>query len=167
MRKWKGYLLFFILCIIGYTVIRNHFNRDYSCISSITYSAGSESDWAYGNQRKEFDVDSACYVRIGECIFTEKKYNVGNEVKVTYRFIITGDCGIELADGTAEKRETGDDRVIEYTRKLKAQDPSEMAEDVVIFRYTPKEEGSIMLEVKYSFRIKDEFDSQSTIYFVN
>lgn len=167
MRKLKSYILIIILCVVGYKMIRNFINTDYECISSITYSAGNASEWAYGNQRKEFDIDSACYVRIGESVYSEKEYNTGNGITVTYRFRVNGDCDIELAEGKAKRKDTKDENVIEYTRKIKAQDISDITEDVIVFRYTPNGEGSVSVDVKYGYRLGEEFDSQSTIYFVN
>lgn len=166
MKKFLIFILAVIVVVWGYKKVRNYINTDYGCSSSITYSAGSSSEWAYGNQRKEFDAGSTCYARIGEVIYAEKKYNIENEINVTYRFTINGDCSIDLSEGKAEKVDTNDENVVEYTRKLKAQDPSKIAEDVAVFRYVSKGEGSIKLEIKYGRRIKKEFDTQSTIYFV-
>lgn len=123
MKKLFIFIIIFILCIGGYKYIRKWISTDYGCVSSITYSAGSSSEWAYGNQRKEFDAGSACYARIGEGIYADKKYNIGNPIKVTYRFTITGDCSIDVADGVVEKVDTKEKNVFEYTRKLKAQAP--------------------------------------------
>ncbi len=37
----------------------------YEVDTSVTYSSGEESDWSYGNQRKEFPILSKTYARIG------------------------------------------------------------------------------------------------------
>ena len=41
--------------------------------TNISYSAGSDSDWSYGNQRKEFPQNEACYARISSTVGAEKK----------------------------------------------------------------------------------------------
>lgn len=165
MKKIFTYIIILFLCIEGHEFIRKEISTKYGCVSSITYSAGSSNEWAYGNQRKEFEAGSACYVRIGEGIYANKKYNIGNSIKVTYRFTITGDCSIDVADGLVKKVETKEKNVAEYTRKMKAQAPETTSEDVTIFRYKSEGEGSVSLEIKYDRHIKKEFDTQSTIYF--
>ena len=166
MKRIFIFILISILCIGGYKNIRKWINTDYGCVSSITYSAGSSNEWIYSNQCKEFDAGSACYARVGEEIYANPKYNIGNQIKITYRFTITGDCSIDVVDGLVEKVETKEKNVVEYTRNMKVQASESVSEDVIIFRYKSKGEGSVSLEIKYDRHIKKEFDMQSTIYFV-
>ena len=166
MKKFFVSLLILIVIICAFNVIRRYTNRDYQSVSTITYSAGSSSDWAYGNQRKEFSAGGACYARIGDCIYTDKKNNVGNKIKVTYSFTTEGDITIDLSEGKAERVNSKDDKVVKFTRVIAAQSTSNSAEDVIIFRYVSKTQGSISLEVTYDYHIRDEYDLQSTIYFI-
>ena len=54
-----------------------------------------------------------------------------------------------------------------FKREINAQDPSELGENILIFRYISSEESSVLLKVEYDYRIEDEFDVQSKIYFVD
>lgn len=51
---------------------KGFFDASYTTETTIAYSAGNDSDWSYGNQRKEFPIDDACYVRIASTAITDK-----------------------------------------------------------------------------------------------
>ena len=133
--------------------------------TNITYSAGTDSNWSYGNQRKEFPSDMACYVRIGCTMITDKGNEVNDEIIVTYTFTGVDNCGISSSDGIVEQVETGDSNVVQFKKTLVAAKAEKATEDVVIFRYEPKGEGSVKLEVTYDDRVDTKYDQLNTIYF--
>ena len=49
---------------------KGFFDATYSAETTISYSAGNDSSWAYGNQRKEFPDGEPCYVRISSTMIT-------------------------------------------------------------------------------------------------
>lgn len=145
------------------------FDPWYTVATSIAYSSGTESDWSYGNQRKEFNITKPCYVRIGSSIVAVWhwgwRYGEGNKIAVTYRFTGAEHCKIEISDGFATEVKTGDSNVVLFTRILTVK--SSMEEDVVVFRYTPDQAGKVSLEVIYDNQIKSKNDVRNTVYFVN
>lgn len=134
-----------------------------SAQTAISYSAGDDSNWAYGNQRKEFPDKEACYVRIASTLISEK--NKKEEVTITYRFTGVENCKVELSDGIAEKVETDDKNVIEYRRVVTAEKEKKAKESIVIFQYTPNGAESITLEVFYDDQVASKYDDRNTIYF--
>lgn len=146
---------------------KGFFDASYTTETTIAYSAGNDSDWSYGNQRKEFPIEDACYVRIASVAKTDKKKGVDNEILVTYRFTGTEKCSVNLSDGIAEKIDTGDANVTEFTRTIYAQKEKDAAEDIIIFQYVPTEEAeSITLEVIYDDQIEARYDSRNAVYFI-
>lgn len=102
---------------------KGFFDASYTTETTIAYSAGNDSDWSYGNQRKEFPIDDACYVRIASTAITDKNKGVENEIAVTYRFTGTENCQVNLTDGIAEQIDTGDANVTEFTRTILQRNP--------------------------------------------
>lgn len=146
---------------------KGFWDASYTTETTIAYSAGNDSDWSYGNQRKEFPVEDKCYVRIASVAKTDKSKGVDNEIVVTYRFTGTEKCSVNLSDGIAEKVETGDANVTEYTRTIYAKKEKKATEDIIIFQYVPTEgaEG-ITLEVIYDDQIESRYDSRNAVYFI-
>ena len=144
------------------------FDPWFSAQTSIAYSSGSDSDWAYGNQRKEFPITTPCYVRVANSIVAEWHwgwfYGEGTEITITYKFTGTENCTVEVADGFLTQVETDEPNTIVYTRTLTAKKSHE--EDVVIFRYDPIQVGSISLEVIYDENVDPQYDELNTAYFV-
>jgi len=144
------------------------FDPWYSVETSIAYSSGTDSDWSYGNQRKEFTVEKPCYVRIGSSIVADWhwgwRYGEGSAITITYRFTGAQNCQIEVSDGFVTSVPSEDPNVLIFTRVLTAK--SEHEEDVVVFRYEPIQVGSISLEVIYDNQIKSQFDERNTVYFI-
>lgn len=131
----------------------------------IAYSAGSDSDWSYGNQRKEFPDEEKCYVRIASTLTTDKGKYENSEVIVTYRFTGTNTCDVNVSDGLVQKVETGDPNVTEYTHSTYANKEKNAAEDIVIFQYIPKGSDGITLEVIYDDQVAARYDARNAIYF--
>lgn len=145
------------------------FDPWYSIETSIAYSSGTDSDWSYGNQRKEFTVEKPCYVRIGSSIVADWhwgwRYGEGSAITITYRFTGAQNCQIEVSDGFVTSIPSEDPNVLIFTRTLIAKSKHE--EDVVVFRYEPIQVGSISLEVVYDEQIKSQFDERNTVYFID
>lgn len=144
--------------------------KDYLSVeTSIFYSAGDDNNWVYGNQRKEFPNDEACYVRIGSTAITAGKFGKGvdDEITVTYRFTGAKNCEIEVSDGRATKAEINDSDVVEYVRTVSAAKEKKAKEDFMIFRYLPDDAESVVLEVIYDEQIAEKYDSLNTVYFKN
>ena len=134
--------------------------------TNITYSSGSDSNWSYGNQRKEFPQDEACYVRISTTAIAEKNKGVGTEITVTYKFTGAQNCSIELSDGIATQIDSDDSDVVIYTRTISAAKEKKAVESIVIFQYMPNNNAeSVALEVTYDDHVPDEYDARNTIYF--
>ena len=147
---------------------KGFFDASYTTETTIAYSAGNDSDWSYGNQRKEFPIDDACYVRIASTAITDKNKGVENEIAVTYRFTGTENCQVNLTDGIAEQIDTGDANVTEFTRTIFAKKSKEAEEDIIIFQYVPTESAeSITLEVLYDDQIDSRYDCRNAVYFVS
>ena len=147
---------------------KGFFDASYTTETTIAYSAGNDSDWSYGNQRKEFPIDDACYVRIASTAITDKNKGVENEIAVTYRFTGTENCQVNLTDGIAEQIDTGDANVTEFTRTIFAKKSKESEEDIIIFQYVPTESAeSITLEVLYDDQIDSRYDCRNAVYFVS
>lgn len=133
--------------------------------TSIYYMSGSDSDWKYVDQQKEFPGDEHCYVRISCKPITDINEGVDTEIVVTYRFTYNGVAKIELSDGMANKVNGTENGVIEYTRTLRADKEKNAVEDIVIFQYTPDGEGSVTLEVLYDDQVAERYDVRNTVYF--
>ncbi len=138
----------------------------YKANTNVSYSSGSDSNWSYGNQRKEFPQNEACYVRISSTVITEKNKGVGTEITVTYRFTGAQNCRIELSDGIATQVESGDPNVVIFTRTISAEKEKKATESIVIFQYVPNSDASsITLEVIYDDHVPSQHDVRNTIYF--
>lgn len=136
--------------------------------TNISYSAGSDSDWSYGNQRKEFPQNEACYARISSTVGAEKKKSIGTEVEITYKFTGAQNCKIELSDGIANKIDSGDPNVAIFTRMISAEKAKKEKESIVIFQYMPNSNAaSVVLEVSYDEHVPAKYDVRNTIYFSN
>lgn len=144
------------------------FDPWFSVETSIAYSSGTDSDWSYGNQRKEFSVEKPCYVRIGSSVVANWhwgwRYGEGNAITITYRFTGVKNSHIEVSDGFLNSVPSDDPDVLIYTRTLTAK--SKREEDVVVFRYEPIQEGSVSLEVIYDDQVKSQYDERNTVYFI-
>jgi len=141
------------------------FDASFSAETTISYSAGNDSSWAYGNQRKEFPDGEPCYVRISSTMITDKKGGVDKEITVTYRFTGTEKCSVEISDGQAQKVDTNDANVTEYSMTLNAAKAKKAKESIVIFRYSPAGASQIALEVIYDDQVDAKYDTRNTIYF--
>jgi len=141
-------------------------DTNYVANTNISYSAGSDSDWSYGNQRKEFPQNDACYARISSTVGAEKKKGIGTEVEITYKFTGAQNCKIELSDGIANKIDSEDPDVAIYTRTINAEKAKKEKESIVIFQYTPDSNAtSVVLEVSYDDHVPAQHDVRNTIYF--
>lgn len=136
----------------------------FSADTTIYYSSGEDSEWAYGNQQKEFPGDETCYVRIGCLPVSDIKEGEDTEIVVTYRFTCTGPCEIKLSDGIAEEVDS-EEGVYAFTRTLRVLNSSATKEDIVIFQYNPNGEGSVALDVIYDDNIDERYDIHNTAYF--
>lgn len=136
----------------------------FSADTTIHYSSGEDSEWAYGNQQKEFPGDETCYVRIGCLPISDIKEGEDTEITVTYRFTCTGTCAVKLSDGVAKEAES-EEGVYTFTRTLRALNSDATKEDIVIFQYTPNGEGSVVLDVIYDDNIDERYDIRNTVYF--
>jgi len=146
---------------------KGFWDASFTTETTIAYSAGNDNNWSYGNQRKEFPVEDACYVRIASIAKTDKGKGEDNEIVVTYRFTGTEKCTVNLSDGIAEKVDTGDVNVTEYTRTVYAKKEKKATEDIVIFQYVPQEGAeSITVEVIYDDQIAERYDARNAVYFV-
>ena len=134
--------------------------------TNVSYSSGSDSNWSYGNQRKEFPQNEACYVRVSSTVVSEKRKGVGTDIVVTYTFTGAANCRIELSDGIAQMIESNDPNVVIYSRAISAAKEKEAKESLVIFQYVPNSAASsITLEVMYDDHVPTKYDVRNTIYF--
>ena len=131
--------------------------------TDISYCPGGTNDWTEGSEKKVFDNQESCYVRIGSTALARDHSRQGEELTVTYRF--TGACGIEVCDGNLTLHQTPDENVVEFTHILTAAKKKNAREDFVVFRYLPEGAESMVLEVFYEGLASGKFDQRSTIYF--
>ena len=138
----------------------------YKANSTVSYSSGNDSNWSYGNLRKEFPQNEACYARVSSTVITEKSKGVGTEITVTYKFTGARNCRIELSDGIATQAGSDDPDIVIFTRTISAAKEKKATESVVIFQYVPNSEAtSITLEVTYDDHVPTKYDVRNTIYF--
>lgn len=129
---------------------KGFFDASYTTETTIAYSAGNDSDWSYGNQRKEFPIDDACYVRIASTAITDKNKGVDNEIAVTTDLLELENCQVNLSDGIAEQIDTGECKCDRVYKDNFCKESKEAEEDIIIFQYVPTESAeSITLEVLY------------------
>ena len=141
-------------------------DTNFSASTNVSYSAGNDSNWSYGNQRKEFPQNETCYVRVGSTVIAEKHRNIGEAVTVTYTFTGAQNCNIELSDGIATRTDSSDPNVVTFTRTISAEKEKKAAESIVIFQYIPNSSAtSITLEVTYDDHVPAQYDARNTIYF--
>lgn len=141
-------------------------DTNFKANTNVSYSSGSDSNWSYGNQRKEFPQNEACYVRISSTVIAEKRKGIGTDVTVTYRFTGANNCKIELSDGIATQIDSDDPNIIMYSRVISADKESKATESLVIFQYTPNSDATnIALEVLYDDHVPAQHDVRNTIYF--
>ncbi|MCR5843555.1 MAG: hypothetical protein K6G66_06335 [Oscillospiraceae bacterium] len=141
-------------------------DTNFNASTKVSYSSGSDSNWAYGNQRKEFPQNEACYVRISSTVIAEKNKGVGSEITITYKFTGAQNCNIELSDGIATQVDSGDPNVIVFTRTINAEKEKKATESIVVFQYMPNSDAtSITLEVSYDEHVPAQYDVRNTIYF--
>lgn len=175
MRVIKKVLLLFILTavIMSFTACSKkddseveEINTKFNTNTNVSYSAGDDNNWSYGNQRKEFPQNETCYVRIGSTVIAEGSKGVGTEIKVTYKFTGAKNCKIELSDGIANKENTTDPDVVIYTRNIEAKKKNKATENLLIFRYLPDDQASsVTLEITYDDHVSEQYDVRNTIYF--
>lgn len=141
-------------------------STDFSANTNVSYSSGSDSNWSYGNQRKEFPRNEACYVRVSNSVEAEKNKGVDTEITITYTFSGANNCKIELSDGIATQVESSDPNVQIYTRTVSAEKQKKATESIVIFQYIPNNEAeSITLQITYDDHVPAQYDVRNTIYF--
>lgn len=133
--------------------------------TTIAYSAGDDSNWSYGNQRKEFPGDEACYVRLGSTAISSKSKGVGEEIVITYTFTGAKNCKIAISDGIVEAQETDDENILVFTKITAAAKEKNAAEDFVIFQYTPNGAESVVVEITYDDLVNSKYDERNTVYF--
>ena len=145
---------------------KGFFDASFTVDTAIAYSDGSDNNWAYGNQRKEFSADDDCYVRVGSTAVTDKKKGVDEKIKVIYRFTGVEKCSVELTDGIGTELESQDTNVKEFEGILYPKKKKAAKESIAIFKYEPSGEGSITLEVIYDDNVDSQYDKRNTVYFV-
>ena len=142
-------------------------NKDKNYLSvetTISYSSGEEDNWAYGNQKKEFPLDSPCYARVGCTAIVDKFFGSPEEISATYKISGFKNTIVTLSDGIAQKVSEDKDSIV-FTKNLMADKRKKAREDVVIFRYLPSQvPETIQIEVVYGDSVKSIYDKKSTIY---
>lgn len=141
-------------------------DTNFNAITSISYSSGSDNNWSYGNQRKEFPRYSACYARVGSTIAAEKKKGVGTEITITYTFTGTDNCKVELSDGIATLEDGSDPNTQVFKRTITAEKEKKATEDFIVFQYMPNgDANSITIKVTYDDHVPNQYDERNTVYF--
>lgn len=141
-----------------------------SAKTGIYYSSGQDNNWSYENFRKEFSSGESCYVRINSKVISNKKIGSSDKVTVIYRFTGVNNCEVEITDGTAVEQKTNNSDVAEYVLTIKSDkaskfDDKDVKETTVVFKYTPKGDGNIVLDVIYEGNIEQSYNQMSKIYF--
>lgn len=134
--------------------------------TTISYSAGEEDNWAYGNQRKEFPKNKACYVRVSSTALYDKFFGDSEEIEVEYKITGFRNCKVDISDGTYESV-INDKNTIIYKKKIKANKKKKVQESIMVFKYTPNSivDDEIILEVNYGKNVDEKYNKKSTIYF--
>ena len=99
-------------------------------------------------------------------MIAEKNKGVGTEIVITYKFSGAKNCNIELSDGIATQKDSGDSDTVIFTRIITAEKEKKVTESVVIFQYMPGSEAeNVKLEVSYDEHVPAQYDVLNTIYF--
>lgn len=140
----------------------------YDADTTVHYSAGAESDWAYAQQRKEYSLDEECYLRVMTDVSASNLKGNNKDIEVVLTFSGTDICDINLFDGVAMNIQTdASNNRVSYSYVVKAhKEASEEHSAVSIFRYRPKQEGEVILKIEYGDQLGTEFDIINTVSFI-
>lgn len=144
----------------------------FSAETTIHYSDGENSDWSYTDLRKEFPYGDSCYARISSTVKSDSNKGKDAEIEIIYRFTGTENCHVEVADGNVTEINTKNENTKEFKAKIKAGKDSiifnnekNAIQNIVVFRYDPLANGSVILEVIYDDVVDQQYDKRSTVYF--
>ena len=116
--------------------------------TSMYYSTGSEDNWTYGDQRKEFPIGKSCYFRAD--ILVDSNNSKGNERPITIKMTFTGtdNCAVQVSDSKGLQDTIVDDNSTTYIFEIPAKKNNEDYTPFV-FKYYPIEAGDVSVDIAY------------------
>ena len=172
-----GNIISTILVILGilslvtggaYGITQFAMKPTYTVITDTYYSAGNESDWSYGNQRKEFSVNKDCYFRLDTLMDSDNRRGNKKDVELTITFTGTDICDISQYEGNSYSSVSKDKNKITYNFTIKTKRKSTKADiNTFIFKYEPKKSGEVTVNISYDDNIAPNEDKMNKIVFVD
>lgn len=142
------------------------FNPGYSAKTQIAYS---EEGVRYKKGQKKAPVADT-YIRVSSIAM--KKHAWGKEMVAAYVFTGVEQVAVEPVEGAvdvfpSEKYGLDHKNVKIFTKTISANKAKKAVEEAVVFKATPKSEGSLKLDVIYDETVPYLNDTSSTIEFKN
>ena len=141
---------------------------EYYVYSTTMYSAGVDADWAYAQNRKEFNVGENCYMKYKVKIQSSNLKGDGEEIGVTVTIPKVNNVQAILLDGNDIDPEPDPiNNVQRYYFKIVAyKDLSDKPDFGCVFQFIPNSTGYIDVTFDYDSPIKTSFDYKSSIQFI-
>ena len=148
--------------------VNNLTNADFSADTDIAYSDGATTEWSYSHNKKTFPVGDS-YVRISSTPVTKHWWGKEKKFKVYYVFTGVKNCDVSPYDGkvTKEKPKNIDENTVVFSKVLEAKKAKNSNATTVIFKLSPKGQGSFSTDVIYDEKVDSINDASSTIDFRN
>lgn len=138
----------------------------YEVTTNVYYSSGDDAEWAYSQNRKEFTLEKACYVRIDTGIIASNYRGTGKDVEIELVFSGSEVCDVVPMDASDLKVDYSSGKIC-YRYAIKTTGKNQEADlTTTIFKYVPQAAGDCTVKVIYDDRISSDDDVRSTISFV-
>ncbi len=135
---------------------------------SVLYSAGVDADWAYAQNRKEFNVGEPCFMKYKLAIRSSNMKGNGKEIGLMVSIPKITSVQATKFDGQPVLPEHDEIHNV-TTYKMTAvayKDISDKPEFGCVFQYLPNDVGTIKVTFMFDAPIKSSFNFESTISFV-
>lgn len=141
---------------------------EYYVTQKVMYSAGVNADWAYAQNRKEFDVGENCYMKYILSIRSSNSKGNGKELGLTIAIPkITNVQATKMDGGQIPPEHDEINNVTTYKMTAVAyKDVSDKPDFGCVFQYIPNDVGYIQINFTFDSPIKSSYNMQSTITFV-
>lgn len=141
---------------------------EYVVTQSVLYSAGVDADWAYAQNRKEFNVGENCYMKYKLSIQSSNLKGDGQELGLTISIPKITSVQATKLDGAPIPPEHDEiNNVTTYKMTAVAyKDVADKPSFGCVFQYIPNDVGSINITFIFDSPVKSSYNLQSTIVFV-
>lgn len=141
---------------------------EYYVYNTTMYSAGVDAEWAYAQNRKEFNVGENCYMKYKVKIQSSNKKGDGKEIGVTISIPKVDNVQAIKLDGNPVTPIVDEiNNITSYHFTIVAyKDTSDKPEFGCVFQFIPNATGYINVTFDYDSPIKSSYDYESTIQFL-